>query len=202
MEPLIDWIPKHSIRPTGIIHVGASLGEEREIYRSLTDRVIWFEANPDLITMLRLNVTPLGHDVIHSAVGNRSGTVTFNVASFYQSSSILPLGAHFTYYPGITYIKQVEVPINRLDYFMADRPVHDMLYMDVQGYEGQVLEGSLQTLRNVKWIYTEYNQEEMYLGCWTLPKLMTWLYTWGFRLIDIAFLHPGWGDALFLRVEP
>ena len=195
-----EWARKYSIKPRGVVHVGASLGEEREEWASITDRVIWYEANPELWAELEKNVLPLGHEVVRSAVGSKPGVLALNVANFAMSSSPLALARHAIHYPQIIYTKQIEVPVIDLDSSLAGRSHEfDYLYMDVQGYEGEVLLGACQFLKGVQWLYSEYNEEEMYSGCWLLPQLINWLADRGFRLAETAILHPAWGDALFVR---
>jgi hypothetical protein len=76
---------------------------------------------------------------------------------------------------------------------------YDYLYMDTQGYEGHVLLGATELLKQLRWIYCEYNEEEMYTGCWLLPTLTNWLAERGFVLKEKLVMHPAWGDAFFVR---
>jgi len=198
---ITHWARKHGIKPNGVVIVGASAGEEREEWQALTNRVIWYEANPVLWPVLERNVLCIpGHEVVRSAVGSKRGTIKLNVASAMMSSSPLPLGRHAVHYPQITYTHQVEVPVVDLDASLKGRyDEFDYLYMDLQGYEGEALTGAKEFLKHVKWVYTEYNKEEMYLGCWLLPQLTAYLEACGFKLAEMAELHPAWGDCLFIR---
>lgn len=194
------WCEKYGIKPKGVIHVGGCLGEEREEWAGLTSKVVWFEANPALWEPLEKNVLKLGHEVVRAAVGGRCGTVNLNVSNAYMSSSILPLGRHAEQYPSIIYTETVEVPMVTLDAALEGRyQEFDFLAMDVQGYEGEVLMGTIHILPHIKWIHAEYNEAEMYQGCWLLPQLTAWLKEQGFALIETRPIDTGWGDCLFER---
>lgn len=52
-EMLIDLVQHISIPIRGVVHVGAHLAEENSEYMKLTNRVVWIEANPTLVTMMK-----------------------------------------------------------------------------------------------------------------------------------------------------
>ena len=201
METTISsWARNFDIKPNGVIHVGASIGEERDEWAALTKRVAWIEPHPGLLAALRANVEPLGGEVIAKAAGEKQGTAALHIASNLHSSSLLPLGRHALYYPDITYEDFAQVEMDTLDHMFEGRyDQYDYLYMDVQGYEGQVLLGAEKLLPHIKWIYAEFNHEEMYTGCWLTPKLRAYLLERHFVLTAIELLHSAWGNALFIR---
>lgn len=200
MTSITDWAKKYAIKPAGVVHVGACVGEERGEWAEITKRVLWIEANPALIEELKRNVEPLGHEVVHAVAGASSGKAIFHVSPHVACSSVLPLGRHAVHYPHIGYEKDVAVPMLTLDEILCGRDADfDYLYMDTQGYEGDVLMGATRYLHSVKWIYTEYNGEEMYTGCWLMPRLSEHLKACGLHLAEIEPLHPAWGNALFIR---
>lgn len=200
MSAITSWILKYGISPNGIIHVGARVAEELGEWDRLTKRVSWVEANPDLWEPLKKIVNPYGHEVICAAAGPKVGTVRFNVSNNDNCSSILPLGVHKSIFPQFIYTKNIEVPMTTLDEAFKGRyDQFDYLAIDTQGYEGQVLQGAETLLKSIRWIYCECNFQEMYVGCWLLPKLTQWLSEHGLEFKEQEVVHPGWGNALFMR---
>ncbi|OHB81174.1 MAG: hypothetical protein A2W31_05020 [Planctomycetes bacterium RBG_16_64_10] len=200
MSSITQWAEKYQIKPKGVIHVGAAIGEERDEWAAMTKRVTWFEPNPACLPMLKANVEPLGHEVVQAAVGERAGTLSLNVSPNFHCSSILPLGRHSFHYPGIVYAHKVDVPVVALDEHFAGRyDQFDYLYLDTQGYEGQILLGSQKLLPHIKWAYLEYNDEELYTGCWLMPQLTKWMRERGLALREVERLHPAWGNAFWIR---
>jgi FkbM family methyltransferase len=198
--PITTWSKKYNLRPIGVIHVGASLAEEIDEWNAITSRVAWIEPNPELWSKLESKIIPFGHELHKCAAGEKEGVLDFHVSSNSLSSSLLELGRHKDIYPSITYVKTVKVDVKPLDaIFKGRHHGFDLLYMDVQGYEGQVLLGASDLLPHLNWIYLEYNTEEMYKCCWLLPQMESWLGERGFKLVEKHPHHPAWGDALFQR---
>ncbi len=81
----------YHVFPSGILHVGAHLGEEAEIYTKMgVSTVWWVEADPLLINPLTEVVGPYRHGVIQAAVSDRDDeVVSFNVMNEDQASSLL-----------------------------------------------------------------------------------------------------------------
>lgn len=64
--------------------------------------------------------------------------------------------------------------------------------MDVQGAEIDVFRGGQNTLTKTRFIYTEYNDNELYKGQFNLRQLMKYLRVLDF---DVLIRYPG--DVLF-----
>ena len=79
-----------SIKPNGVLHVGAHEAEELDDYVKFNwGHVIWVEAQPDLAKKLRTRLNPKYHTVIQEVAWSRSGEkLIFNIASNGQSSSL------------------------------------------------------------------------------------------------------------------
>lgn len=197
--------PKYNIHPTGVLHVGANVGEEREVYRELgVDRQIWIEANPAIFQILGHNLSNNPLAIAYNfAAGDENKLVDLHISSnASQSSSVLELGNHKEVHPDVHYIGDVSVPMMRLDNFKFRDC--DFLNLDIQGFEGNVLRGMGTLLDQFKWIYTEINSKETYLGCMQLPELDEFLSQRGFKRVETfnngGFLDRlGWSDALYVK---
>jgi FkbM family methyltransferase len=225
LMPLPDLIARHRMRISGVVHAGAHTGEEAPIYeRCGIERVLWIEADHDLMETLNENVYPLGHVTACACLGARDGDeVTFHIAEGAggrdrgQSSSVLPLGTTTQVHPGVRYVAERRMRTRRLAPLVEESwawPEHaDFLNLDLQGYELECLRGAEPMLEGIRWIYAEINEDALYEGCALLPDLARWLGDRGFRLVEKKLYGAqerserdipwfGWGDALFARTGP
>jgi len=187
-----------------VLHIGAHLGEEAAIYdaQGVTD-VVWVEGNPDLIAQLTENVVPYGHTVIEGLVSETDGTpVDFNIANNGYSSSLLELGTHTTAHPDVFFTETKHLVANRLDTLLeranVDLARFNYLCLDLQGAELMCLRGAPNVLSAVDYIYTEINEDELYVGCARVPDLDAFLSA--FRRVETEMAEgKGWGEALYVR---
>lgn len=180
------------VRPNRALHVGAHTAEEADGYRSIDAEVIWVEAQKDLADQLQAE----GYDVRHAAIWSEPTLLTFHTTSNGQSSSLLPLALHRERYPNITVTQTQLIETTTID---ALKLAPDFLNLDIQGAELPALKGATQTLKGVKWIYTEVSTEELYEGQALEPELTDWLAARGFKKSLQVLTDYGWGDALYVR---
>lgn len=204
---LIDFrqlFPKYNIKPKGVLHVGANVGEEAPVYLELgIKRQIWVEANPEVFCRLVNNVSNnLEATCLCLAAGNE-----FNIAQFHvsnnagQSSSVLELGTHLQAHPEVHYTKTIHVPMVRLESILnGGLSEYDFLNIDLQGFELEALKGMGTLLNDVKWAYLEVNKEELYKGCALVGEIDEYLSKFGFRRVETKWCgNTGWGDALYIK---
>ena len=199
-------------KSTGLIHIGAHEGEEAWIYDALkVPRVIWVEADPELMDRLRAKISQYrGHLAVESLLTERAGElVKFHVTNNDgASSSILPLGRCTEMYPEIEVTGVKELRSNTLDDLLTKLdPVGliDTMVIDVQGAELAVLKGAAVTLRQFRRIFAECADFELYQGCCTLASLSEFLRVQGFieTARHVAKETAGVGsayDILFERI--
>jgi FkbM family methyltransferase len=197
---------RHGIEVKGVIHVGAHEGQEISAYDAMrAERVLFIEANPvvyaRLVTAMRgrLNVT-----CINRAISDSSGKVQLHLASFDQSSSLLPLARHIEVYPQIAAAGTVEVEAATLDAVVKEQGLGEgecnLLNIDVQGAEALVLRGAGSTLPYIEAINIEVNFSELYRGGAQIEDIDDLLETAGFRRVAmLSAYHPSWGDAFYIR---
>jgi len=197
---------KWNIKPTGVIHIGANEGQEIHTYYKDSDinQIVFFEPSLSTFQVLRKNLQEIkmppsikqitAHPV---GLGPEEKEVDFFVASNGQSSSVLKPQLHTTQHPDITFNNMERIKIKTLDSFNFTG--YNFINMDVQGYELEVLKGSVNTLKEIKWIYTEINRAPLYEGCAMVEELDTFLLNFGFRRQDTDWGGDTWGDALFVK---
>lgn len=209
---LIDFrklFPKYNIKPKGVLHVGANVGEEAKVYYELgIKKVIWIEANPEIFDSLIVNISRYpGQNAFNYCVSDIEGEeVILHVSNNgSQSSSILELGTHKSVHPEVHYVKDIKMKTNRIDkpFILNDiirNDGSDLLNIDVQGAELKVLNGMGDLLHQFKWAYLEVNKEELYIGCALVWQIDDYMKTFGFRRVETFWVgNTGWGDALYIK---
>jgi hypothetical protein len=73
----------------------------------------------------------------------------------------------------------------RLDDILEDKQNYNFLTIDVQGYELEVLKGSRETLKNINYILTEVNRDELYENCARVEQLDEFLGRFNFQRNDV-----------------
>lgn len=93
------------------------------------------------------------------------------------SGSIRPPKNHLKRAPWCTFDAGSDVPIRSLDSWAREAGVDrvDFIWADVQGAESDVVLGGRETLARTRYLYTEYNNEEMYEGQVNLKGLLALL---------------------------
>lgn len=91
---------------------------------------------------------------------------------------------HLRQWPWCTFDPSLFVDVHRLDTWAVHEQVHDvdLIWADVQGAEGDLIEGGRETLARTRYLYTEYNDREMYEGQITFDEILKKL-PW-FRVVD------------------
>ena len=130
------------------------------------------------------------------ALGAAEGTADMNIAGNSESSSLLPmLQRHVEALPISAYTGTENVNVLRLDDFvktnLAGYDGAFALKLDVQGFEGSVLDGAAQTLPRVTVIYTEMSLCPLYENSPTFIDLYARIVGSGFRCVGIS---PGFID--------
>jgi len=62
----------------------------------------------------------------------------------------------------------------------------DFIKLDVQGYELEVLKGSLKNLKEIEFIYLEASLVQVNKGCPLIEEVIAVLHSYGFRLLDFC----------------
>ncbi len=197
---------KNNLQKKGIIHIGAHLGQEAETYNKMGFKnVMWMEANPELYTQLKDNVSKYGHSVYNSLVSDSdSEDVNFFVTSNKgHSSSMLALGDELLK-AGLNVTKKITLKSARFDTFCKKNDVnidqYNCLNLDVQGAELKVLSGFGNMLKNFDFIITEISLKRLYKSSVLFHDLNSFLLKNGFVKISTSALGT-MGEALYKRSD-
>jgi FkbM family methyltransferase len=168
-----------------IIEAGAYKGEDTAILAALPGvRVYALEPDPG-----NLPDRPLGDNVSwHTvAVGARSGTREFWPSRSYhgkpwcKSGSLLRPTGHLERYPAIKFGELFEVEVTTLDDFAVKYAIDEVAFQwwDVQGAEGEAVEGGQEVLARTRFLYTEHcGSAPVYDGQPPLDELLAMLPDW------------------------
>lgn len=197
--PLDELIEKYQLKISGVIHCGASIGHEAELYDSLgIKKVLWIEAIPDVFTVLTGNVSKYRHDAICACLSDKEDELEFFVSNNDGlSSSFLPFGVHSEIHPTIEYSHSLTMKTSLL----KDIPFKgNFLVMDLQGAELKALEGLGERISEIDYIYSEVNKRETYRGCALIEEFDEYLDKQGFKRVETGEWNlDTWTDAFYIR---
>jgi FkbM family methyltransferase len=188
-----------NIKPLGIIHIGAHLGEEKSEYGDVP--VIWVEGNPRIIGRLKENV---GNDkVISAALSNIVKTTTFNISTNSGSSSLQEFNTHRFRYPNID-VKHKIITLTKpfasiIKENKIDMMRYNFLVISAGGHELQVIQGFDRYLKFIDGIFTKVYSEEVYEDGNNLDTITHYLKLRGYSLSIMKMGDKGWGKACYLR---
>lgn len=194
---------EYNITPTGIIHIGAHLCEERSSYidLGLTDSdIIWIEGNTNLVnknkdTFKNINI----YDAIVSDIDGKD--VEFILTTNDQANSILEFGEIVNEHPDIKEINRIKKKTITLPTLLKGRDIkkYNCLVMDIQCAELLALKGMTTILKNFDCILTEVNTKQIYNGCGTFNDIVFMLKEYDIIPTDVTLTEHGWGDAVFIK---
>lgn len=143
------WSAIASMRPSMVVDVGANYGEFA--LASIQTRVhhLVLEPNPRVVECLRKSFATMPNaEVLGAAAGAINGTAIFFIGSDSGSGSLSDCSTMHK-------ATEITVPVLRIDSLLADRnwnPAGGLaLKIDVEGHEGEVLDGAAQSLSKAAW---------------------------------------------------
>lgn len=201
-----------------ILHIGAFDGSsELDFYNALNvNSIVWVEGNPKIIEKLYNNINlykNINHHVFNNVVSDICGFAQFNLIGSPDNkyadgmnlgcSSLLNLEKHAELYPGIYKIESIQVKTTTIDNIYKENNLFkpDLINIDVQGAELMVLKGSESILDNVKSIFVETADIELYKNCVLKPVLSDYLQKFGF--VEVLYCPHDWcwGDTLYIKKD-
>lgn len=161
-----------------------------------------FEPNIQLLHNIDLSYPHLRGSVkFHNkAVGDKDGVAKFYISggfgiddgqNYYGSSSIKKPKLVVEAFKGMEFTES-NTEVITLDSFCLLNDIHiiDFIWADIQGAEIDMIKGGEKSLRNTRYLYTEYCDAELYDGEVGLKEICK-------LLPDFELVHDFGGDALF-----
>jgi FkbM family methyltransferase len=196
------------------VEIGAHFGTDTLEFRKLhpNARIVCFEPDPRNIKMLKKLGIPTHCELIEKAVGAETKKIPFFLSTgnarqkqvsqilkendWSCSSSLKKPTGHLYSHPWIFFNKTIQVDCIRLDDVRSLKDCTiDFLWMDVQGAEELVFEGAKETLSRVRYLYTEYSNQQLYEGQLNMSQLLSKLGT------SWEIVHDYGGDILLKNIR-
>lgn len=204
------WIQNMGIKT--VIDVGAHNGESASHFHELFPdaRIYSFEPLHDCFTQLKdamKNVT--NFKAFNIALGDKEERINIHRSDFTPSSSLLKMAKlHREAFPFSSGESLETTNVNTLDNVAEELDLEDsiLLKIDVQGYEHNVIMGSVNILKRVKIIIIETSFHELYEGQPLFSDIYELLYEQGFVYAgswgELKSPHDGiplQQDSIFVR---
>lgn len=206
-----DLITRHGIKPKGILHIGASTGQEAAEYdKNGIVHQLWIEALPEVFKTLKQNLSHNPHAIaVNACISDTDGLAVemgFTPINNGESSSFLPFGTHLKHHPEVQMTEKIKMTtttvdtIFELNKLITSPDKYSFLNIDLQGAELLALKGAEKTLQHISAIYAEVNGENVYDGCCLLPDFDRYLSDRGFERVELKWaIDNVWGDAFYVR---
>ena len=198
---------------SGVIHIGANIGQEAVEYHRLNLDVLWIEPIPSVFGRLCENIKAFPRQsAIQALISDRDGEMFhFRVSdNGGLSSSIFDFEKHKDIWPEVEFVETLDMVGETLPSALGRQgiaPAHfDALVLDVQGAELLVLRGAKSCLQNFTYIKTEAADFDAYDGGCRLQELAEFLTSCGFREVSRHCFaeHPTSGkyfDVVYRKAE-
>lgn len=220
--PLQQLFNKYNIASTGVIHLGANLGQEIPDYIDCGIKsMILVEAIPTIYEVLQKNCQQIA-DIslktkklklnmvpIAACLSSETGVpVIFNVSSNEgQSSSMFEFGTHITEHPTVSFIKKIPLTTERFDFIVEAEgldkeswfPELNFLNADIQGAELLAMKGMGEIMEQIDYAYIEVNEKELYIGCPQAHEIDSFLAGFNLFPVEEKLLSHGWGDRFYVK---
>lgn len=174
----------------GVLHLGASFGQEAQLYESKNLKVIWIECIPEMIKLLRENIANFEKQiVIEALLSDRHGDerVFFLSSNTLQSSSLFPFDDQYSKVSGLVMVDSLKLKSKRLDKVLNYKSLKDYNYwvVDLQGAELEALRGAGRLLDLCLVLDIEISLCEIYRNGTRFDELDSFLKRQGFTLATI-----------------
>ncbi|HKQ80513.1 MAG TPA: FkbM family methyltransferase [Blastocatellia bacterium] len=188
VRPWIRGNPNYFLRKaSGVIHVGANSGQERNLYGKHNLDVIWIEPIPDVYMSLKQNLEgfPRQHAFQRLITDRDDAEYTFHISNNDgKSSSIFDLDLHKEIWPTVSFQESIRLKGMTLASFAQKEGIdmnrYDALVLDTQGSELLVLKGASTLFTYFKYIKTEAADFESYAGCCKVEDIDSLLKQFGY----------------------
>jgi FkbM family methyltransferase len=195
-------VKKYSIKANGCIHVGSHHAQEHPDYVAAgIKRFVYIEPCAAAFNVLKNKFSAHHHiQLFNVACGEVECEQVMYTGSQNegQSNSLLKMDKHLLIHPGITLPNTELVTVKRLDSLGLAHKGYQLLVMDCQGFEGRVLKGATETLKQMNYIYTELSRDDVYENC-TMVDEMDQLLGEFERVQTGEWVGGMWTDGFYIR---
>ncbi len=185
---------------TKILDVGANIGQYAQELRKIdfTGEIVSFEPINSVFNELKRNLTgDTKFTPKNYALGDKNETKTINIAKNFASSSFFVRTKYMEENAKQTeYISEEKVEIKILDdIYNTICNSNDIVFLklDTQGYEKNILNGSIESLKKIKGIQIELSLKPTYVDAPDFKEIFSIVEKLGFKLYS---LEDGFEDLI------
>lgn len=197
------FLPANPVVIDAGAHVG---GDSIEMCRLFPGSTIHsFEPVPAIYQLLKHNTRKFKRIHCHTvALSNKNGEQVMHVSSGASdgSSSFLQPKEHLKDHPDVFFNQDITVKTMTLDDWAASNSIEEvhLLWLDMQGFELEVLKASSVILPKVRAIHMEVSTRPTYEGVPLYGEVRSWMEAKGFH-VEVEAIPHGWdmGNVLFVR---
>lgn len=164
-----------------ILEIGCNVGQDTKRFLKVFNnpKIYCFEPDPRCIKKFKENIDKENVKLIEIAISNKNGTITFHQSSGvlrnavgeeliedYMGSGTIKTPDYTKIASHVKYKKDIEVPTMRLDDWAKMNNIKkiDFIWLDVEGAEREAIEGAINILNKTRYFYTEFFDNETYIG--------------------------------------
>lgn len=205
-----NWILRNLKNECTILEAGVANGEDTLFFAdSFPDGKIYgFEPIEDLYRQAYAKVYNKKNVVLKQAAidyidGYAEIYISDRYGEIWGSSSLFAPKDHLWFHEGITFKSTKTVKTIALDNWIKENGIEqiDLAWLDIQGYEPQLLKNSPLALSKIQFLYTEVSLIDTYSGVIKYPEYRDWLLENGFIIIFEDLPYKDMGNVLFKRVR-
>ena len=194
-------LKKYKNKISGVIQVGAHIGQEVDKFLKLGDINIYlFEPQKESLIELKKYEKYSNVSIFAYGLGNKNENVEFYISDnkVGVASSVLKPKLHLDYFPEYEFKKKEVIELKK---FSKLKEIDaNFLMLDVQGYELEVLKGFEDKIDKIDYIFTEVSLEEIYEGNTLVNDLDAFLSSKNFQRVKTSITsNIPMGDALYIN---
>ena len=108
---------------------------------------------------------------------------------------------HLWFHQAITFKSSKTIKTIALDNWIKEKAINkiDLAWLDIQGFEPQLLKNSPIALSKIQFLYTEVSLIDTYEGVVKYPEYKDWLIQNGFKIIFEDLPYKDMGNVLFAQ---
>lgn len=197
-----EYLRRFNFTPDVLVDVGVSNGSDFLYSLFPKTKTLLIDPLPDFEQKIRAKFDGK-HDFeyFHCAAGREAGKNTLRIQSDNASKSTM---ANPTRMQGQNTEREVEVEVKTVDSITEKFPGKVGLKIDTEGFEMEVLGGSIETLKRTEFVLAEVSVKERYIGGYRFSDVVLFMRDNGFEIIDV--LNPIWRvhmfwDCLFVKKD-
>lgn len=172
---------------TGVLHVGAHIGEERFLYKN--HNVVWIEPIKECFEILQKNISNLPNQrAILGAIGEVNRIRDLHISEQKDRSSLYGFTEHHTREKKFKKLKSVKVETWRLDDLIQRHEINledvDCLVTDCQGGDLEIIKSLGDYLKHFRYVQCEVMTRKIYQNIPLEPEITRYMRQMGFDHIN------------------